>query len=258
FQHLVDSGRIDSPDDDPQNSIGGQSESPNDVIQRQIQAKYYAGRSSGSAVSLTRVGLTALQLGLTIFSLILAASTSDGNGFKKGHRDYTGQAPPLTQSFQIIAWSYALALASVFVLRPAFATRFWIRPQLDLFYLVECGLLSWRLFHDSPIFNTPMAEWPFWLKLDNATWLVCLSLIWVSFVTPPYRPPKHPAKLREGEIPREPGSEYDSSICSQLTYSWVNPLVYLGFKRTVNDPDLPFLNIEDQTDFTLKQYRHKR
>ncbi|ORZ16766.1 P-loop containing nucleoside triphosphate hydrolase protein, partial [Lobosporangium transversale] len=49
--------------------------------------------------------------------------------------------------------------------------------------------------------------------------------------------------------------EYSSSIYSQLTFAWINPLIYLGFKRPIQDIDLPNLEETDFSWFSIHQYK---
>ncbi|ORZ04563.1 ABC transporter type 1, transmembrane domain-containing protein [Lobosporangium transversale] len=97
-------------------------------------------------------------------------------------------------------------------------------------------------------------QWPLWLKLNGMSWIVSALLLWVSLVTRPYQPITPAKKLREGEIARLPSSEYSSSLYSQITFAWLNPLIYLGYKKPIQDPDLPDIESEDYSIRSIKRY----
>jgi hypothetical protein len=68
-----------------------------------------------------------------------------------------------------------------------------------------------------------------------------------------------PAKsLKEGEVTRVAATEYSSSLFSQLTFAWVNPMVYLGFKRPLQDVDLPNLEDSDYSYHSLRLYKNMK
>ncbi|KAI7822518.1 P-loop containing nucleoside triphosphate hydrolase protein [Gamsiella multidivaricata] len=64
-------------------------------------------------------------------------------------------------------------------------------------------------------------------------------------MTRPYQPLTPIKKLKEGESVRLPSPEYSSSLYSQLTFAWVNYMVYLGFKRPLQDIDLADIETQD-------------
>ncbi|KAF9196462.1 hypothetical protein BGZ50_000082 [Haplosporangium sp. Z 11] len=212
-----------------------------------IQAQYQAQRNSGMSINLARLGLTFFQLGLSLFSIVLLRASED-------EEDRAGQRPILDEVVQVLAWSYALALVFVHVIRPTISYQFWIRPQLDLFYALQLILSSIHLYKTG-IFVIPVSEWPLWLKLDNFAWLSNLLLIWTSLVSRPYQPLMPTKKLVAGETARLPSSEYSSSVFARLTFAWINPLVYLGFKRSLQDNDLPNLEYSDYSINSIRHYK---
>ncbi|KAG0359172.1 hypothetical protein BGZ54_010080 [Gamsiella multidivaricata] len=212
-----------------------------------IQAQYQAQRYSGLSINLARLGLTFLQLGLSLFSIILLRKSDNEDGNE-------GQRSTINEVVEVLSWSYALALTFVHVIRPAVSHQFLIRPQLDLFYVLQWILSSVHLHHTG-IFSLPLVAWPLWLQLDVLTWTTNLLLLWTSSVTRPFEPPTPKRKLEVGEIPRLDSAEYSSSIFGRLTFTWVNPLVYLGFKRPLQDDDLPNLEVSDFSWFSMFHYR---
>ncbi|KAF9150322.1 hypothetical protein BG015_007856, partial [Linnemannia schmuckeri] len=214
----------------------------------QVQAQYQAQRSSGLCISLARLGLTAFQLALALFSIVLLKNTNDDN---QDHNN--GRTTFWADIIQILSWVYALALSFIHAIRPAIAFQFWIRPQLDLFYVLIITLQSIRLYQ-TDIFSLPLSELPLWLKLDILAWVGSALLLWVSLVTTPYQSMTVAKKLKEGESSRLPSPEYSSSLYSQLAFAWVNPLVYLGYRRPLQDIDLPDIEIEDYSIHTMKRY----
>ncbi|KAG0087671.1 hypothetical protein BGZ93_010808, partial [Podila epicladia] len=54
--------------------------------------------------------------------------------------------------------------------------------------------------------------------------------------------------------PRLDSAEYSSSIADRLFYSYINPLVFLGYKRSVQDIDLPNLEVSDFSWCTKHQH----
>ncbi|KAF9980622.1 hypothetical protein BGZ75_008239 [Mortierella antarctica] len=211
-----------------------------------LQSQYQAQRNSGMSINLARLGLTFLQLGLSLSAMILAHQSAD--------EDQTGRRSRLDETAQVLTWLYALALTFVHVVRPSISSQFWIRPQLDILYGLQFVLYSIHLYRTN-IFVLPIAEWPFWLKMDDLAWLLNLALIWVSMVSRPYTPATSTSKLNDGEVARLTSTEYSSSIFSQLTFAWVNPLVYLGYKRSLQDVDLPNLETSDYSYYTLRHFR---
>ncbi|KAG0093525.1 hypothetical protein BGZ93_009964 [Podila epicladia] len=215
----------------------------------QTQAQYQQQRSSGMAVNLARVGLTAGQLGLALFSLVLIYSTSNNrHNYTKSDRLST-----LAEISHALSWSYALALTLVHVIRPPISHQFKIRLQLDIFYLLQIVLSSIHLYN-TDFFTSPVSDWPLWLKLDVVAWITGILLIWVSLLTQPYRPLTPPKKHVPGQVPRQDSSEYSSSLYSRLTFSWVNPLVYLRYKRTVESIDLPHLEVSDFSWYSIRRH----
>lgn len=215
----------------------------------QAQAQYQQQRSSGMTVSLARVGLTAVQLGLALFSIILIYSTSN-NDFNNSKNDRLSIVAEISHA---LSWSYALALTLVHVTRPAISHQFKIRLQLDFFYVLQIILSSIHLYNTN-IFTSPASDWSLWLKLDVVTWIAGMLLIWVSLLTQPYRPLTPPKKQVPGQVPRQDSSEYSSSLYSRLTFSWVNPLVYLRYKRTVESIDLPHLEVSDFSWYSIRRH----
>ncbi|KAG0309742.1 hypothetical protein BGZ98_008878 [Dissophora globulifera] len=211
-----------------------------------IQAVYQAQRGSGLSINLTRLGLTFFQLGLALFSVVVLHTSED--------QDLYGQRSMLGKTVQVIAWSYALALTFVHVVRPTISHQFWIRPQLDMLYVLQWILALVHLFY-TDILTLPISMWPFWLKLDIFAWVTDMLLMWTSLFTRPYQELTPPKALEIGEIRRLSSSEYSSSTYSRLTFSWVNPLIYLGFKRSLQDNDLPNLEESDYSWFSLRYYK---
>ncbi|KAG0210815.1 hypothetical protein BGX28_008951 [Mortierella sp. GBA30] len=224
-----------------------ESEEPAESTEAEnLQAQYQAQRNSGMSINLARLGLTFVQVGLSLFMISLAHTNCNTD-------DQDSQRSIVGDIALALTWSYALVLTFVHVVRPAVSYQFWVRPQLDIF----CGLqlvLSTVHLYNTGILTLPVTQWPFWLKLDDLAWLANLCLIWISLVSRPYQPPKVARKLRVGEVPRLVSTEYSSSIFSQLTFTWVNPLVYLGFKRPIQDVDLPNLEDSDLSSYTLQHF----
>lgn len=196
------------------------------------------------SIKLARIGLTALQLGLAVFSFV---------HFYPGQTDNNNEQPSrLVISAPILPWSYALVLAFVFLLRPTIAYRFWIRLQLDLFYVLELALMSLGIYYSGSL-SQPVSEWVLEYKLQDAAWLTTALLVWVSLMTRPYQPPDLIKKPR-GEIPVAASSESAASVYSLLTFAWVNSLVYLGYRRVLQESDLPNLETEDLSLTTSNQF----
>ncbi|KAG0209533.1 hypothetical protein BGX33_005482 [Mortierella sp. NVP41] len=216
-----------------------------------LQAQYQAQQNAGISISLARLGLTFTQLGLIVFSTVFTTTLA----LLDDTRSIT--AFDLGEIVQVLSWSYILVLTLVHLIRPKVSSRFWIRPQMDLFYLLQWILLTISLVQTQDVYDLPMSEWSLGLRLTAVAWLVDMTLLWTTVVTRPYQP-LPPAsvimKLKAGEIPRLPSSEYSSSLYARLTYTWVNSLVYLGFKRTLQDNDLPNLEDSDRADQSIRIY----
>ncbi|KAF9947554.1 hypothetical protein BGZ72_010475 [Mortierella alpina] len=212
----------------------------------QVQAQYQAQRSSGMSINIARLVLTAFQLAHGLFSFALLSA---GNH----EEDHDGRNTSWADAAHILAWSYAVALSLLYVLRPMVAYQFYIRPQLDLFYVLEFFLVSIHLY-TTDVLSLPLAEWPLWLQLDGIAWVGIVLLLWTSLVTRPYQAIQAIPKAKEGEISRLPSPEYSSSVYSQLTFAWANPLVYLGYRRPLQDIDLTDLERADYTVHSIKRY----
>lgn len=226
----------------------------------QATEQYQAQRNSGMGVNLARLGFSAFALGLSVFSLALFHLSSNNDGDNDSQNDtfyFTAAAEKyslLADSIRSLSWAYALALSFVFLIRPAVAFQFWVRPQLDFFYVLQLVLTSTQLYHND-VLTTPFSEWSLRLKLEDALWLTTAALIWVSLVTKPYQPWTAPKKLKDGEIERVPAPESAASLYSFLTFAWINPWVYLGFKRPLLDSDLPPLANKDLALHSLQRFR---
>lgn len=230
----------------------------------QASEQYQAQRNSGMGINLARLGLSAFALGLSVFSLALFHLNSNDNdatnGDNEGQNDTfsfaaaTERYSLLADSIRSLSWVYALALSFVFLIRPAVAFQFWVRPQLDFFYVLQLVLTSVQLYRND-VLTTPFSEWSLRLKLEDALWLTTAALIWISLITKPYQPWTPPKKLKEGEIERVPAPESAASLYSFLTFSWINPWVYLGFKRPLLDNDLPPLARRDLAQHSVQRFR---
>jgi len=253
YDAVKDSLEDDDPDT-PTHPHGDTTIGHNDTTQ--VAAEYQAHRNSGMGINLARVGLSAFALGLSIFSL---AFFHIGNNDTDGGND--SQNNTSVEKYSLLAdlsrslsWTYALALSFVYLIRPAVAFQFWVRPQLDFFYVLQLVLSSLQLYHHD-VLTTPFSEWSLQLKLEDTLWLTTAALIWISLVTKPYRPWTPPKKLREGEIERVPSPEAAASFYSFVTFSWINPWVYLGFKRSLVDTDLPPLENKDLAQHSMMRFR---
>ncbi|KAG0212045.1 hypothetical protein BGX28_006943 [Mortierella sp. GBA30] len=207
----------------------------------QIQPRYQEQQVSGKNINWTRLILTIIRLGLAITIVILF---------------YVDKVDPdtghvLCNIANIFTWLYTTSLSLVYQTNPVIASQFWIRPQLDIFYVLEWVLSSVQLYR-SDAMKYPVSEWSLHLTMQNAAWLITTQLIWISLITRPYRPVRT-AKSKTGDVSRASSQELESSLYSQLTYSWLNPLIYLGYRRPIEDTDLP--NIEDQ-DKSQQQFRY--
>ncbi|KAF9134866.1 hypothetical protein BGW39_005581 [Mortierella sp. 14UC] len=223
-----------------------------------LQAQYQAQQNAGISISLARLGLTFAQLGLIVFTTVFTSTLFSNNNATQHYRYLARSATSLglQEIVQILSWSYILALTLIHLIRPQVSSQYWIRPQMDLFYLLQWSLSTVGLVTNKEIFEVPVSEWSLGLRLGLAVWLVNLALLWTTVVTRPYQPltDASPKKLKAGEIARLPSSEYNSSLYARLTYTWVNSLVYLGFKRTLQDVDLPNLEDSDRADHSIRNY----
>lgn len=214
------------------------------------QTIYQARRSLGLHLHLARSIVSAGQLGLAVYSLIRFHLADQESLWSNSDAYYS----LLGDSFRVVSWAYALVLSLVYLIRPAVAYQFWIRCQLDLFYLLTAILSTVQLAR-SDVLTLPMADWPLRLQLEAYIWLTGALLIWISLLTLPYQPLTSAKKLKQGEIVRPAALEFASSVYSQLTFSWVNPLVYLGYKRSLQDTDLPFLEETDESYTTVRHFK---
>ncbi|KAF9142871.1 hypothetical protein BGX30_001980 [Mortierella sp. GBA39] len=229
-----------------------------------LQAQYQAQQNAGISISIARLGLTFTQLGLVVFTTVFTTSLfhNNTNSNNDTHNRYITSSITsfgLEEIVQILSWTYILALTLIHLIRPKVSYQYWIRPQMDVFYLLQWILSTVGLVLTKEVQEVPVSEWSLGLRLGVVAWLVNLALLWTSVVTCPYQPlpTSHESaikKLKAGEIARLPSSEYNSSLYARLTYTWVNSLVYLGFKRTLQDNDLPNLEDSDRADQSIRIY----
>ncbi|KAG0301825.1 hypothetical protein BGZ98_008023 [Dissophora globulifera] len=218
------------------------------------QAQYQAQRASGMGINLARLGLTLFQLALSVFIVIAFHLRSD----LSNENDADIQYSLLRDSANVAAWSYALFLAAGQLTRPSIAYVFWVRPQMDVLYVLQLVLSSIKLYN-LDILTLPFSEWSLRLKMEDAAWLATALLCLVSFVTKPFQP-FAPAKIpkKEGEVLRKPWSEYSSSLYSQTAFSWVGTLVFLRFKQPLQDSDLPDLDRADLSEYSVAKFRKNK
>jgi len=241
----------DDQDEIDQSTFEGSSLPDNSVAMEQVQAQYQAQRSNGMSISLARLGLTAVQLGFALFLIVI--SNTDFNGIEAGEDSSQNPHTTVESAIQIVGWFYALILSLIHIIRPQAAFNFSLRPMMDLFYVLEFAIMSLRLYENELVY-LPSNFWPLWLKLDLLAWACCALLLWVSLVTRPYQVPIAVKKTKEDEVCRLPSPEYSSSLYSQLTFSWVNPLVYLGYRRPLQDADLADIELHDYSVVSIRRY----
>ncbi|ORZ00014.1 P-loop containing nucleoside triphosphate hydrolase protein [Lobosporangium transversale] len=130
---------------------------------------------------------------------------------------------------------------------------------MDFFYVLELVLSAIRLYR-ADILELPASEWSLSLKMEGAIWITVVLLILVALVTTPTQPLATVRKPREGEVPRTPSAELSSSFYSQIAFSWINPLVYLGLKKPLQSADLPDLEPTDLSQHTVNKFKrlHKQ
>ncbi|KAG0041300.1 hypothetical protein BGZ83_002035, partial [Gryganskiella cystojenkinii] len=204
--------------------------------------------SSGFSIDLARLSLSALELGLSIFSIVLLRDGAHTPEHKPQEWWQFSEG-----AVRVLTWSLFLALSFVRLLRPAIASKYWIRLQMDLFYVLQWILISVHLYDAREYtIHGSWEEWSLSLKLEASHWIVLSFLLWVSLITLPYRKPLTRAE-KERQI-RNPSTEYESSVYSQLTFAWVNSLVYMGYKRPLNEIDLPELEKQDLSRVTATAF----
>ncbi|KAG0327706.1 hypothetical protein BG000_000839 [Podila horticola] len=218
-------------------------------IPDQAQERYQKRRFAGLTVNLARLFLTAAELGLALFSFSFV-SGSGKDGEQKTKESITHY---LIESSQIISWAYALVLSLAHIIRPAVADQFWIRTQLDLLNVLQFALSSVYVYY-SDIWTVHPAEWPLALRLDSIAWLGSLLLVLAILFTRPYEPKILSKRLKKGQVHRVEAAELSSSIAGRVTFSWLNPLVLLGYRRPIQDSDLSELEGVDQSIVSIRRY----
>lgn len=230
-----------------------------------LQAQYQAQQNAGISISIARLSLTFTQLGLVVYStvftttLLLNNNSNSNNDAQYRYITRSITSFGLEENVQILSWTYILILTLVHLIRPKVSYQYWIRPQMDLFYFLQWILSTVGIVLTKEIQEVPVNQWSLGLRLTVVAWLANLALLWTTLVTRPYQPLPSSSeyaakKLKAGEITRLPSSEYNSSLYARLTYTWVNSLVYLGFKRTLQDNDLPNLEDSDRADHSIRIY----
>jgi len=107
----------------------------------QVLSQYQASRSNSMRTNLARFGLTALQPGLSLFSLVILHSNKDGQEDDPSKSQRTS-VEVIVQTF---ARTYALLLSLVHIIRPLVAFKLWIRTRKDF-------LLYPRAYYHVPVY----------------------------------------------------------------------------------------------------------
>ncbi|KAG0232234.1 hypothetical protein BGW42_008288 [Actinomortierella wolfii] len=205
-----------------------------------IQAQFQHQRTTGLGKSLMRLGLLGLQAAIALLGITIVLFDQDS------------AVSISTYTTRFLALTYAVILALFYTMRPEKAFALWIRPQLDLLNVVQVLLVGSELYMIGR--PGPMSEWPLWYNLELTSFAASISLLWVTAMTRPFQPAEV-IKKPKANAARSPSREYASSLYSQLTFSWVNPLIYLGYKRPVQDEDLPDIETLDYSVYTLQKYQ---
>ncbi|KAG0056332.1 hypothetical protein BGZ83_005451 [Gryganskiella cystojenkinii] len=245
----------DDYDQQKQQSSQERKQTESAVLREQhiLQLRYQAQRAKGMSVDLGRLGLTVLQLGLSLFSIVLIHS---------GKEEIPVKDTAFGDLIQVISWTFALGLSFVHLLKPKVAFEFGLRPVMDFFYILEWFLGAASLVQAGALL-IPVSEWPQWIKMEVFSWLIVTLLLWISAWTIPFQAGPMKSRLslvknkETGEMvwePRQPSSEYASSFYSQMTFGWLNSLIYLGYSRTVQDIDLPDLELNDHSNYIVRRF----
>ncbi|KAF9162910.1 hypothetical protein DFQ26_003118 [Actinomortierella ambigua] len=205
----------------------------------QIQTQFQHQRSTGLGKGLSRLGLVGLQAAIALLGIFIVLL------------DLDSAIDLPTYVVRFFALSFAVTLALFYTMRPEKALALWIRPQLDLLNLVQVLLVGLELYL---IPWMQISQWPLWYSLEVTSFVASIGLMWVTIMTRPFQPVEAIKKPRENSA-RAPSKEFASSLYSQLTFSWVNSLIYLGYKRPVQDEDLPDIEILDYSVYSLYRYQ---
>ncbi|KAG0052464.1 hypothetical protein BGZ83_002543 [Gryganskiella cystojenkinii] len=284
--------------DDRDHSVDNRLDNQQDYTTATLPSSDIPVTETGSVISvdLARLSLTVVQLGLSLYILVLTLSSGDTTNKDDDNDDDNDDKEDAQHEYhlrlfsdlcQILSWSYMLALSFIHLFRRRISHQFWIRLQMDLFYTLEWTLSTTRIFRVFVVLmELPVSKWPLWLKIEQVHWTLVVFLLWTSAVTKPFEAVTQPksttaqnSSRREAldttpfsqhrldvdtitptneKFARPSAKEYRSSIYSQLTFAWVNSLVYLGYKRPVQDVDLPWLEVEDQAWWSIRYFFQKK
>ncbi|KAG0047759.1 hypothetical protein BGZ83_007239, partial [Gryganskiella cystojenkinii] len=236
-QQTQDAQEQDDHEQQQQQSSQERQQTESSVVHEEhlLQLQYEAQRAKGFSVDLGRLGLTTLQLGLTLFSIVLIHS---------GKEEIPAKDTAFGDMIQVLSWTFALGLSFVHLMKPKIAFAFWIRPVMDFYYLLEWVLAAIGLVQ-SGVLMSPLSEWPQWIKMEGFSWLIVTLLLWISSRTIPFQ--AGPMKYRLSLVKNRETGE-------MMTFGWVNTLIYLGYSRPLQDIDLPDLELDDQTSFTVRRF----
>ncbi|XP_020225919.1 ABC transporter C family member 8 isoform X2 [Cajanus cajan] len=97
--------------------------------------------------------------------------------------------------------------------------------------------------------------------LDTAQWLVHFLLLFCAFQNRGYFVSQSvPESLSEPLLAEEIDTKQTglghASFLSKLTFSWVNPLLSLGYSKPLALEDIPFLLSEDEADLAYQNFMH--
>ncbi|KAF9973828.1 hypothetical protein BGZ73_002885 [Actinomortierella ambigua] len=205
-----------------------------------IQTQFQHQRSTGLGKGLSRLSLVGLQAAIALYGAISVVL------------DVNSIISLSTYIVRFLALSFAVALTLFYITRPEKAFALWIRPQLDLLNVIQVVLVGLQLYMIGR--RGPVSEWPLWYNLEVTSFVASIGLMWVTTMTRPFQPVEAFKKPKENAA-RAPSKEFASSLYSQLTFSWVNSLIYLGYKRPVQDEDLPDIETLDYSVYSLHRYQ---
>ena len=162
--------------------------------------------------------------------------------------DFWGQRGPLPAIAQIITWGYIFSLAgmrlSASITDYRWIPRVWSHTALLYFlqWLFEVMLFRSVLIHPRGYFQRIAAIVGFSLTS---------VLVIISITT---RKGNKPVELEyEGDI--EPSKEPLASVLSLFTFSWVDHIVWRGFRQTLEMKDVWNIAVRDKADKQLENFR---
>jgi len=195
--------------------------------------------------------LAMLMVGLSLYNLVLVI-----NGhYETDERVESSKVALLVQyGANTFVWAYAtlLAVINVAISRKNAEAAYGLRKHLNMIYFVTMivSIVDVRSFYI--VRYTDIQTQGYLYALD--TLFITFSLLLVC-INERFGAPSAPIVTKSGRVL---STETWASLYSQFMFSWLNPMMKEGYRKTLNDDDLLELPPQNRAVNILRHYRKKK